>query len=232
MNPKHWVKPYPNPYPQMSGFIWSPESVGRAIQPQPQGNLKNKTEIGTLEVPGALALSYTPANNILEDNMSFGFGDWMEGDCLLDDIDEWYDTEDILADELEDSDFIEDAEEDLAEIHPSRDDFIQEMENTLDSRDDFLSLEEATVMGGLFGMAANQEDVKISNKDNVDAEDVFDDLDHELKSDKTWRHLYYEDPEFARFVYKSVEEAIEQADLDVLEKRQNMKKSAPKQENS
>ena len=88
-----------------------------------------------------------------------------------------------------------------------------------------LDFEEAIALGGLFGAAI--EEIEREENEVVelgsDLEDCFDELDECLMSDKAWAPLYYDNPEFARFVYKSVEKAMEEADKKVAMKRGKLK---------
>ena len=82
-----------------------------------------------------------------------------------------------------------------------------------------LEFEEAVAIGGLFGAVLEEEE----DQDlEIDFEDCFDELDDTLRGDKKWAPLYYDDPEFARHVYKSVQEAMKKADERVAMKRRAM----------
>ena len=81
-----------------------------------------------------------------------------------------------------------------------------------------LEFEEAAAIGGLFGAVLEEEEQDLE----IDFEDCFDELDDTLRGDKNWAPLYYDDPEFARFVYNSVEEAMKEADKNVAMKRRAM----------
>jgi hypothetical protein len=101
------------------------------------------------------------------------------------------------------------------------DDDLSELEDAIEEEMmEGLELEEAIAIGGLFGAVLEEEEAQQDLE--TDFDECFDDLDDTLRGDKEWAPLYYDDPEFARLVYKSVQEAMEKADKRVAMKRRAM----------
>ena len=161
--------------------------------------------------------------------MDFGFGDWMGGDDFDSadlDGDGWVGDDDDLIDEeigdsdtLEDSDVAEEEEED-----EENDEF--NIEEELDKNPDAVGLEEAALVGGLFGAAKSKDGKK--EKVLEDLMNPLDAKDMEILADKGMSPIYRDNPEFGRFVWDQIHEDMKEADQELLKKIRKMKEKQKK----
>lgn len=139
--------------------------------------------------------------------MDFGFGDWMGDD-------------DLFSEEVEDSDMLEDS--DVAEEEEEDEELLDtdDLLNELDEAD-AANLEDAALVGGLFG-AANEKDKK-KEKTLEDLMNPLDAKDLEILSDKGMGPIYRDNPEFARLVWDTIHEDMKEADQELMKKVRKMK---------
>jgi hypothetical protein len=155
--------------------------------------------------------------------MEFGFGDWMGGDGFNSadlDGDGWIgDDDDLIGEEIEDSDMLEDS--DVAEEEEGDEEKEFDIEAALDENPDAVGLEDAALVGGLFG-AAKQ---KTEEKEPVleDLMNPLDAKDMEILADKGMSPIYRDNPEFGRFVWDRIHEDMKEADQELMGKVRKMK---------
>ena len=156
--------------------------------------------------------------------MDFGFGDWMGGDDF-DSVDlngdGWVGADDdLIEEEIEDSDMLEDSDVAEEEEEDEEDDEFN-IERELDKNPDATNLEDTALVGGLFG-AARQKDGK-KEKVLEDLMNPLDAKDMEILANKGMSPIYRDNPEFGRFVWDKIHEDMKEADQELLKKIRKMK---------
>ena len=155
--------------------------------------------------------------------MDFGFGDWMGGDDF-DSVDlngdGWVGgDDDLIEEEIEDSDMLEDSDVAEEEEGDEEDEF--DIAAELDKNPDAVGIEDAALVGGLFGVARQ----KTKGKEPVleDLMNPLDAKDMEILADKGMSPIYRDNPEFGRFVWDKIHEDMKEADQELMEKVRKMK---------
>jgi hypothetical protein len=88
---------------------------------------------------------------------------------------------------------------------------------------DISHVAEVAAVGGALG-AAMEEAEREENKIPEELSDVIDQTETEILSDDRLGPIFRDDPEFAKFVHESIQEDMEAADSELIQKIKKVKK--------